>query len=274
MGELQQLQKSQMEILKEIDRVCKKHNLTYCLAFGSCLGAVRHQGFIPWDDDIDIYMPIHDFEKLEKHRASFQKEYFLQTHKSDPEYGLMIGRVRNSKTTLIEEAEAHRDINHGIFVDIYPLFPSPNGGIKAKLLIFSSMLYRLLLYDVVPKNRGILMKVGSKILLKSIPKKMKKSIMNKTYQWIRNQKDTGYLSSFYGDEASIKYPKEWFFPAKEIPFEDLQIPVPANTDKYLTLTYGDYMKLPPVEKRKFHHNYLCIDFDKSYLEYKGKLYCK
>ena len=272
--EVRELQKCQLEILREIDRVCTKHNLVYCLALGSCLGAVRHGGFIPWDDDIDIYMPIEYFEKLEKCRKSFKTPYFLQTHKSDPDYRLMIGRVRNSETTLIEESEINQDINHGIFVDIYPLFHCPKGKIRVKKVIFASMLYRLLLYGEPPKKRGTVMKVGSFILLKVIPNKLRDKLQHLCYHYFRKQRFTGWLSSLYGDEVTMKFPYDWLFPACRRVFEDMQVYIPANADKYLKYTYGDYMKLPPVQERKFHHSYVCVDLDKPYTVYKGKLYCK
>ena len=211
---VEQLQQAQKTILMESDRVCKKLNLTYCLAFGSSLGAVRHKGFIPWDDDIDVYMHIDDLEKLQHNSALLKKGYFLQHHDSDAEFGLMITRLRDSNTTLIEKSELDRDINHGIFIDIYPLFDSPPNGAGAQKLLVASMIYRLMLYGVVPKNRGIIMKVGSSILLKLTPKKARDMIIRYCYHVMKSSQKTGYLTSLYGDEANIRYPADWFFPVK------------------------------------------------------------
>ncbi len=271
---VKKLQQAQKKILLELDRVCKKLNLTYCLAFGSTLGAVRHKGFIPWDDDIDVYMLIDDLEKLQKNSNLFQDRYFLQSHESDLEYGLMITRLRDSNTTLIEKTEVNRNINHGIFIDIYPLFNSPREGIGAKKLLLYSMIYRLMLYGVAPQNRGIFMKLGSLFLLKVVPRKARKRIIKKSYKKMKSMNETGYLTSLYGDEANIRYKKSWIFPVKWVQFEDIIVPIEANTKRYLSLTYGDYMKLPPLDKREVHHNYEFVDFDKSYLEYKGEKYCK
>ena len=270
---VKKLQDAQLSILKELDRVCGELNLTYCLAFGTALGAVRHKGFIPWDDDIDVYMKIEDLDVLHKNTGLFGEGYFLQNHETDPEFGLMISRLRNSNTTLIENTETDRDINHGIFIDIYPLFNSPKDGAGAKKLVAASMVYRLMLYERVPQNRGTIMKVGSSILLKGVPKKPRKSIIEYCYKIMKSCPRTGFLSSLYGDEANIRYPEGWFFPVQRVPFEDMMVPVEADTDKYLTRTYGDYMQLPPEEKQQFHHNYVCIDFDKPYTEYKGIYYC-
>lgn len=271
---VKKLQQSQKMVLLELDRVCKKLNLTYCLAFGSSLGAIRHHGFIPWDDDIDVYMKIEDLEILHKNADLFSEGFFLQHRDSDPEFGLMITRLRNSKTTLIEKNEIDRDINHGIFVDIYPLFNTPYKGFGAKKLLIASMIYRLMLYGVVPQNRGFIMKLGSTILLKLTPKKIRKKLINSNYRIMKSSSKTGYISSLYGDEANIRYPDSWFFPVKWVEFEDIEVPVEADPDKYLTATYGDYMKLPPIEQRVFHHGYAVIDFENSYTKYRGKYYCK
>lgn len=268
------LQSEQLKILKELDRVCKKLNLTYVLAFGTSLGARRHKGFIPWDDDIDVYMRIEELEFLQKHSSMFGEGYFLQHNGSDPEYVLMISRLRNSGTTLIERTEVDRDINHGIFIDIYPLFHSPEKGFGARRLVVISMIYRLMLCNRMPRNRGLVMKIGSGILLKIIPEKMKKRLVNRCYKILRNSPETGYLSSLYGDEANIRYPSCCFFPVQWVPFEDGMAPVQADWDLYLKKTYGDYMELPPEENRKFHHDFVYVDFDRPYKEYKGTYYCR
>lgn len=268
------LQLEQLKILKELDRVCRELQLTYVLAFGTSLGARRHKGFIPWDDDIDVYMRIEELEFLQKHSRMFGEGYFLQHSGSDSEYGLMISRLRNSGTTLIERTEDDRDMNHGIFIDIYPLFNSPEKGFGARRLVCISMLYRLMLYNRIPRNRGLAMKVGSGILLKLIPKKMKKRLVGRCYKILRNSPKTGHLSSLYGDEADIRYPAGCFFPVQWVPFENGFAPVQADWDLYLKKTFGNYMELPPEEDRKFHHDFVYVDFDHPYKEYKGKYYCR
>ena len=271
---VKKLQQAQKKILMELDRVCSKLDLTYCMAFGSSLGAIRHQGFIPWDDDIDVYMKIDDLEVLHKNADLFGSGFFLQNHESDPEFGLMITRLRDSNTTLIEKNEVNRDINHGIFIDIYPLFSTPQKGLGANKLLIASMIYRLMLYGVVPQNRGLIMKMGAAILLKSVPLSMRNCLINYSYRIMKSSHSTGYISSLYGDEASIRYPEDWFFPIKKVPFEDIVVPVEAKPDKYLELTYGDYMQLPPPEKRTIHHGYAYVDFERPFREFKGKEYCK
>lgn len=274
MDDVKKLQQSQLDILDEIERVCKENGLEYCLAYGTCIGAIRHKGFIPWDDDIDIFMPAADFEKLNKLSESFREPYFLQTRYTDPEYALLITRVRNSNTTLIEDTETFRDINHGIFVDIYPLFDCPDGKIAWKTRIWSAMLYKLLLYGVPPKNRGKLMRVGSKVILAVTPKFIRKPIINRLYKVFSKPCKSNYVSTYYAGTTAKRFSKDWFFPAKIVPFEDKMLPVPNDYDKFLSATYGDYMKLPPMEQQKVHHPFGLIDFDTPYIKYKGEYYCK
>ena len=273
-SELSKLKKCQLDIWMEFDRVCHLLNLDYCLAFGTCLGAVRHQGFIPWDDDIDVCMRIEDLEILHQHADLFKDPYFLQSHDTDPEYGLMISRLRNSNTALIEKAEAHRDINHGVFIDIYPLFHCPKSGFGAKKLVIVSMIYRLFLYGVAPKTRGTLMKAGSTVLLRLVPERLRKRIAERCYRLLRAQKPTGYFSYLLGSYVKIRLPEECFFPVRRVKFENAFPPVANDTNCYLSALYGDYMQLPPEEKRVFHHDYLCVDTEHSYRDYKGSLYCK
>lgn len=271
--DIKQLQKCQFELLKELKRVCYTNGIQFFLAYGSCLGAIRHSGFIPWDDDIDVCMTNEDFEKLKKSAGEFAPGFFLQTHETDRGYGLMIGRLRNSETTLIENDESDRDINHGVFIDIYPLFNSPKNKINRRKYIVFSMIYRLLLYGEVPKNHGKVMKMGSMVLLKVIPFKLREKLIKYAYKVISGCEVTGEVSTFYGDEVSVNYKVEKLFPVKEVMFEGELMPVPSDADEYLKFTYGDYMQLPPEEKRVVHHNYKLVDLNCGYQKYKGTLYC-
>lgn len=269
-----QLQDAQLCILKEIDRVCSILEIDYFLAFGTAIGAVRHQGFIPWDDDIDIYMTFEDLEKLEHHRELFSPCFFVQNSKTDPEYGLMITRIRNSNTTLIENEEINRDINHGIFVDIYPLYNAPTNKSALKAMCRWSLVGRLFLYGEPPRNHGKLMKIISIMVLKITPKAIKKGIVDKSYEKVGQYKETGFLTRARKDGKSVPvFPKDYFFPAQRVVFEDMMAPVPAKNHEILTILYGDYMKLPPEEKRVVHHNYRKVDCKNSYKKYKGVDYC-
>lgn len=119
---LRKLQLAELEILKDFIRVCNELKLTYFLDSGTLLGCIRHEGFIPWDDDIDVSMPREDYEIfLEKGQALLKREYFLQSYKTEPNYTLNFAKIRNSNTTFIESSVKDLNINHGIFIDIFPI---------------------------------------------------------------------------------------------------------------------------------------------------------
>ena len=112
----------EIEIFKSFISVCEHLNLTYYVLDGTLLGAVRHKGFIPWDDDIDVGMPREDYEVfLREGQALLPEEYFIQTFDSDPEYLANYAKIRNNNTTFVETSVRHRKINHGVFIDVFPL---------------------------------------------------------------------------------------------------------------------------------------------------------
>jgi lipopolysaccharide cholinephosphotransferase len=119
---MNELQKKQLEILKEFDRVCRENNLTYFANGGTCIGAIRHNGFIPWDDDVDVMMPREDYEKLLKLQNPWSdSKYFLQTFRTDKHYVLNFAKLRDSSTTYLESLFYNIRQNHGVWIDIFPL---------------------------------------------------------------------------------------------------------------------------------------------------------
>ncbi len=273
MDTMSDLKRVQLEILGEIKRVCDKNDISFFLVAGTCIGAVRHEGFIPWDDDIDIGMLYEDYQKFISLSDEFNSPYFLQTIKTDANYRLQIARVRDSNTTLIENTEKDRDINHGVFVDVYPLYNTPKKGIMQKRLLFVSQLRRLLLFGEAPEKRGKFIQIGANVLLAFTTPKIRKIFLLSADKILEKQKITGYVSFFYGNHIKVIYPRHWFLPVKLTAFEGKQLPVPCDADNYLKVSYGDYMTLPPVEKRVVHHDYSFIDCAKNYKEYKGIYYC-
>ena len=164
------LHAKQYEILIEFDRICRKHGLTYFLAYGTLLGAVRHKGFIPWDDDIDTLMPYDDFKRLREIPSSEWKHpFFLQNSESDKNYPLCFSKVRNSNTTLITEESAHLDINQGVDIDIYPLLYLADDPGERKKQYFITKAYMLLQVNQPPVNHGRGYYLAGKVLLSVIP---------------------------------------------------------------------------------------------------------
>ncbi len=277
--ELADMQRKQLEILHELDRVCQLCGIHYCLASGTCLGAVRHKGFIPWDDDVDVYMQWEDAEKLLKNQNLFQNKYFVQCRKSDNNVKTTHYRLRDSSTSCFLEEDQNLDINHGIFIDIYILYPYPDNFLRAHKLIIDSFIYRILVSGISPRNHGRAVQVIGKVILRMYKGKNRKKKIECVESCYKHNGGKKYLATYFGRDAtpfhSIVYPKEWFMYPSMLQFEDLMAPCPKEAGRYCELQYGsDYMKLPPVEKRTPHHDYIFANAEEPYIKYKGIYYLK
>lgn len=254
------LKNHQLDILKEIDRVCKKHNITYFLAYGTLLGAVRHKGFIPWDDDIDIMMPYSELLKFEKVINDLGDSYFYQSPKTDSEYHLSINRVRKNDTLLVESYFKNKNCHKGVFVDIYPMYGADM--IKRKEQVNYAMRRALYLFNTPAKNSGFVMRLGTTLLLASKSNRKKKKLVDYYFNKMNciNYSDASHVVCLDSNRRvmATEYRKECFLDVIHMPFEDILAPVPCGYDEILKHYYGDYMTLPKEEDRQFHHNYINI----------------
>ena len=268
---IRDIQLVQLGILKEVIKICDKHNITYFIVGGTLLGAVRHAGFIPWDDDIDIAMARDDFDKF---TVIAEKElnypFFLQTNKTDPDYFIHIARIQNLQTTCIEKPFSHLKIKFGISMDIYPLDGFIKSKFNIKRYIFLNKLYELCITDWID-NRKCLKKYIKKYIGNIInffiygmqPRKFffdKIESLQRMIPYNSEQQCAAILHDFH------IYQKAAFADTSVYSFEGIDVKGPVNADLYLKELYGDYMKLPPQEKRKPHHIHLKLDINKSYLE--------
>ena len=271
MSELNDLQKVQLDILRELDRVCNENELKYYLAFGTCLGALRHKGFIPWDDDIDVLMSYEDAKKLLKIRRKFKKKYFLQSKETDPNYESIALRLRDSETTLIEKEDKDLDINHGIYVDIYPFYNAPISKIGLLINIWRSYLLKILVAGREPYNHGVVMKYATRVVLWLFRNSNKKRIIRYLEHKLAEVKEGKEILDYYGQDitlfSAITYPIEWFGEPKKVLFEGEYFNAATEPEKYMTRRYRDYMKLPPKEDQVKHHSYVYMNAHKSYRDY-------
>lgn len=254
------LKKFQIEILRNFIEFCATYELKYFLVYGSALGAYRHSGFIPWDDDIDIGMPRSDYENLLfLWKNSEDSKFFLQTYESDNSYPLLYGKIRINKTVFLEPYFKHLPMHHGIFIDIFPI----DGVANNKLERFYNFLLlriarRLILrkLDIKGKSRlfefillvtafffslNYLRDVANKILIKFPYEKSLQVSCLATEEVIVEK-------MIYGDGAVKK-------------FEGIEVILPEKIESYLELMYGDYMKVPESIKKP-HHN---VDDVKFYI---------
>lgn len=267
---LKDIHSIQLEMLKAVDSICKKHNLRYYAIGGTCLGAVRHKGFIPWDDDIDIGMPRTDYNRfLEIAKEELDSDFFLQTYKSDKDYFFSYAKLRNSNTTFIEESLKNLNLNHGIFIDIFPLDGIGNskfiGMINAKIIKFY---HYILCFKMIPEYR-----LGNFIgrYVKKLLSKISKYKINKKIEVIsskRNYDSSKYVVNYFGAYGWREIvPSFLFGEGVSLEFEDIEIKVPKHYDSYMTRIYGNYMQLPPPEKRQNIHNATIVDCNTPYTKY-------
>ena len=250
-----------LDILIEIDRICQKHNIVYWIDYGTLLGAVRHGGFIPWDDDIDLSMPTRDYEKFMRIAPEeLDKKYMFQTEQTDPGSNIKNGicKIRDIQSLDIQ-ADDIFDINYnkGLSVDVfevveYPAIPKNIFHFFYKWIAKTTHFYyinrrvdfpNIVRYFVFPFIRIAL-----------------KGLWYLLYEWRPKRKIQQRMCNIlYGDSTYI----ENIYPLSEIMFEGHIFPAPANPDVRMRDICGDYMQIPPPEKRRVHSLYLILDVSKN-----------
>ena len=263
------------EMLATFVEVCHKLSLRYYMVGGTLLGAVRHQGFIPWDDDIDVAMPREDYEIFLREGQKYLPEHlFLQNLDTDPGYLMNFAKIRDNRTTFVEYAVRKRDMHHGVFIDIFPLDGYPEGEKAQKKMDFHQLIhkYRLRAAVEVPKEaqHSLPVEVGMRCvsaLTCLIQPNFRKAQVARE-QRHRAAAGSSLWANYCGAWGKKEImPAEWYGQGVELDFEGLKIKGPEHWDKWLTQVYGDYMRLPPVEKRVAHHYAEAIDLETSYIEY-------
>ena len=265
---MNELQSVSMDLLKEFVRLCEALHLRYFAVGGTCLGAVRHGGFIPWDDDIDVGMPRRDYEIFIKEAPAICKEYYyIQNFKREEEPDLIyiFTKMRDSRTAFIEKGCRDKSFNQGIFLDIFPLDGEnrdPGFWFRSKILGYK------IAGDTLKNGRPIhkLIRLFLKFYPISLEKARRKlDKMFSKYDYETSEKVANYCGAWAKKEIMKR---EWIEPVKTLAFEDITVSVPGNYDAYLKRMYGNYMQLPPEEKRQSHHDCEIVDAEKSFTEYK------
>ena len=277
--ELKGMQRVNLEMATVFFDFCKENGLTAYFCGGGCIGAIRHKGFVPWDDDLDFFMPRYDYEIFVKKWDSYEpgKDLALSVQSRDYIDRNLFATLRHRKTTYIKPYQKDLDIVHGVQLDVIPLDGYPDSRWKRKKQVLWAMIYSLFCAQTVPEKHGGILALGSRILLGIFRgKKIRYRI------WSRAKREmTKYpISECLGITELCSGPgymknwhdKAWFESYIEVPFEDRLMPIPAGYDSYLRTVFGDYMELPPEEDRVAPHDCLFVDLDKPYTEYKGIYY--
>ncbi|MBQ2687160.1 MAG: LicD family protein [Clostridia bacterium] len=257
---LRKLQKTELEILMELDRVCRKHNLRYYIVGGTLIGAVRTGGFIPWDDDIDVSMPREDFDKLLSLKDEFSENFFLQTHKTEKECYFFYAKLRKNGTYFGEDKFEHTGIHKGIFMDIFPLDFISDKGIVQKLCFKSFSLINAFICskkktsEFLYKNMSLPFIVTFRLIQCILPLPLLyglRTLIAKLTKALSNKRLVASLAGFHGYPKEIA-PFELWDEGTDIEFEGKTVRAPKEYKTLLSHMFGDYMQLPPVEERINH----------------------
>lgn len=266
--DIKDIQREILSILIEFDKICKANNIDYQLFAGTLLGAIRHNGFIPWDDDIDVCLTRKDYDRfIDLCKSELNDDFFIQTYNTDEKYVLQFAKLRKNNTLFLEGAYSELEIHHGFYIDIFPLDNiMPNsimGSIQKQLLHLFRRLNRARIRKLCIDTNKIHVKVFRLLLhyfVRIIPRKWTNKIYTKIATMF-NSKDTKYMSHLLngiekGRYTKFKIERNTFHETLDIDFEGYKFPVPVNYDILLRRVYGDYMELPPKEERKPHHGIL------------------
>ena len=265
-----EIQKSILLIYEEVRQLCASNNIPFFAIGGTCIGAIRHNGFIPWDDDLDIAIPIEDFDRFIQIAKTSLPDYLeVYSGKSVEHNKNFFIKIVDNRTTFIEEHEfPYPDAFKGVFVDIMPISGIPSNALRRHLFYVSCVcLYWANEFRRFPINNC----KGAKRIIRKIVYAI---IRNKPYDYFynkyfsllkrnpfRSSTLTGYVWCL--QVRSLTFPTAFFAQTKEVKFEYTTVPCPIEADKYLTMQFGDYMKLPPQNEQVSNHDGIII-LDRSY----------
>lgn len=261
-----------LEMLEWFHKQCVKNNLRYYVIGGTMLGAIRHQGFIPWDDDVDVAMPRKDYiEFIKKYSYALHSSYIVEyPHETNKDYLYTTAKIYDTRTTLVERKR--KNVVRGIYIDLFPL--DGIGDTHEKAMHNYRKIYKLLrLHNMIScafrdnrkwyKNLAII--VGRLISPLFFSERKLNQYINQLCTQ-QNFDETEYVGNLIGNWGYKEImPRSFFGNPVEYTFEGIKVYGVEKPHEYLQALYSDYMKLPPVEKQVSHHDYAEISFDKSYL---------
>ncbi|MCM3135734.1 LicD family protein [Paenibacillus polysaccharolyticus] len=254
--DLRAVQQIQIEMLAEVDRICRLNNINYAMIGGTMLGAIRHKGYIPWDDDADIGLLREEYEKFRQvcETDLDHSRFYFQDMRATPGYRWGYGKIRRKDTYFLREGQAHMPYESGIFIDIFPFDNVPDGKIAEKLHNLHCTIIRKILWSEVGKktDRNPVMR-GVYSLLSRIPlEKVSNHLQHFTDRGNQKISKRVRTITFPAPDKYSEGMKEWFEQTAEYSFENLKLLGHRDYNAYLKHKFGDYMELPPESKRKSH----------------------
>lgn len=264
---IRELQLRILETLKAVDNVCREHNLRYYIWAGTMIGAVRHKGFIPWDDDLDIAMPRPDYDRLIEHAAEWlPKPYEMVCAENDGVYPLPFAKIQDADTTLIERM--HLKYLGGIYLDVFPIDGVPEGAVARKLHFARYEYYKRVLYllfrDPYKHGHGpsswVPLLCRRMYTLAGVQQRISRLLHRYSYDKCR-------LVADYDDGSKGAMDKKILGTPVPYTFEDTKVMGVSDYDTYLSNKYGDYMAIPKHSAQR-QHNFHYLDLNHPYREFK------
>lgn len=278
---IRQLQMKLLEIFTYFKQICEENNLTYWCGGGTMLGAVRHKGFIPWDDDLDVFLPREDYEKLYSiwNRVADTKRYVLVRTDEQHNYHHTAMNLVDVKTTYINRHSENEDIFHGVYIDIIPFEGCPDSKFGRGLQIFHSIMYSVFNAQRLPDNQGKLLKLPVKILL-GVVKNPK--MRYKVWKWheVKMARHNFFTAKYVKETISsfkglFRLYERKLFDTTDTTFEGITVKIPAGYDHYMKMIYGDYMSIPKnlaIDMSSRYGVIKYINLYEPYIRYKGIYY--
>lgn len=265
---LKKLQNVELEILITIDQICRENNITYFLDGGTCLGAVRHGGFIPWDDDIDIGMPKKDYDRFCALAPSVLPDGFsLHTSKNTKGFSALWAKVYKDNTKFIDDNNLEAGCNQGIFADIFAYCPIDSNERVAKRKSRTARIAQMKSYlkhfsrPKIPTATPVrpLVEIACRVVHRTIARTWKQDDLQNTmnHAFDTTNPSNRWICSTYSNFGI--FTEDTLFPTSIIDFEGISFSAPHDPDAYLRTMYGDYMQLPP-ESERFTHAPIILDF--------------
>lgn len=265
---LRELQNTMLEILKLVDKICRDNDIKYSLCSGTLLGAVRHKGFIPWDDDLDIRMTRDNYDRfIEVWNEINPKGYSLQNKENTPNFPQSFSKIRKNNTTFVQHEWEKEKYNTGVFVDVFPLDRIPSGILSKKLFYFRCYKYLIFTRENLNSEENKVIKSAISILMKITTYKHRMKYRERFIERLKKYDSNKSLNCVAIEMPSmlkVKFPPDVADEYIDLEFEDGKFMCFKKWDAFLTAMFGDYMTLPPEEERLWQHHPLVLDFERSW----------
>lgn len=254
--ELRRIQEIQIELISELDRICKKYGIHYNMVGGTMLGAIRHQGHIPWDDDADIGFLRTEYEKFRKacRKELDHEKFYLQDFRDTKGYRWGYGKLRRKGTEFVRLGQEFMPYEQGIFIDLMPFDPVPNGELQRKIHFAKCFLFRKIFWSEVGQReeKNPIYRKLYRMLARIPEETVKRWFLGFIKRNYKKKTELVRILTFPTPKGCYGYQRKWYIDLKQYPFGKIKLPGAKDYDGYLKVKYGNYMSLPPMEKRKVH----------------------